>query len=66
MKSILERGWYPFSDTNGDGIITISDVVNWLFFLSGDGFLYGVKTWLPGVAQVFELSNSTTEKFSLK
>ena len=46
-------------DTNGDGVITISDVINWLiwlFFLPGDSFLYFIMTAHPEVARFFEIS----------
>ena len=66
MIAIITKPWLFVSDTNGDSIITISDVVNWiiwLFFLPGDTFLYCIITIFPNIARFFEVSNDNFHGF---
>ena len=66
MDYFVYKPWRFFSDTNGDGAITITDVWNWLvwlFFLPGDCFLYFIMAVFPDLAQFFELSSNSYHGF---
>lgn len=58
MSSIIEKPWQFVYDTNGDGFITISDVIDWLiwlFFLPGDSFLYFLIKQYTSISRFFEI-----------
>jgi large-conductance mechanosensitive channel len=66
MGHFRYKPWRFFYDTNGDGFITISDVINWLiwlFFLPGDSFLYFIMTVFPRSARCFEISYNNYHGF---
>ena len=51
--------WQIAWDQNGDGVFTISDVgelIEWFFFLPGDGLIYLALETTPGLARFLELS----------
>lgn len=53
------RDWQFVADMTGDGAITVSDLslwLQWLYFYPGDGLLYVLMRWLPGVSSFLELS----------
>ncbi|HZD12292.1 MAG TPA: hypothetical protein VE177_02075, partial [Candidatus Binatus sp.] len=53
------RQWGFLTDMNGDGRLTVRDVkaiAHWMFFYPGDLVIYGVRTYLQGLAAFFGIS----------
>lgn len=63
MGDSAGAAWASFSmDMNGDGQVTLTDVWLWLvqiFFLPGDGLLWVLLTYLPGLARFLELGTGS-------
>jgi hypothetical protein len=56
------RQWGFLTDMNRDGQLTIRNVkaiAHWLFFYPGDLVIYGVRTYLQGLAAFFGISSQS-------
>ncbi len=56
------RQWAFVADMNFSGSITISDVwlwFKWLYFYSGDGFVYFLINEIPDIGHFFEITYSS-------
>ena len=60
------RQWGFQTDMNGDGRLTVRDVtaiMHWMFFYPGDLVIYGVRTYLYGLAAFFEMKIISEKEF---
>ena len=58
QKQYEEGRWFFATDMNCDGLFTVSDIwslIEWVFFLPGDGLLLVLMEMLPGIGTFFEL-----------